>query len=44
MLEFIKGVRRPVKATDTGAGEERRAGWRAYGDKVVMAKLSFWDG
>jgi hypothetical protein len=43
MLQFHKGLWRSVNATDVGAGEERRIGWRAYGDKVVKAKLGFWD-
>jgi hypothetical protein len=44
VLQFNKGVWRSVNATDAGAGEERRVGWRAYADKVVKAKLGFWDG
>jgi hypothetical protein len=44
MLQFNKGVWRSVNATDAGAGEERRVRWREYGDKVVKAKLGFWDG
>jgi hypothetical protein len=39
ILQFNKGVWRSVNATDAGAGEERKAGWRAYSDKVVKAKL-----
>jgi hypothetical protein len=44
MLQFNKGVLRPINATDAGVGEERSGGWRAYGDKVVKAKLGIWDG
>src|SRR5271163_1307997 len=34
MLRFNKGVWRSVNATDAGAGEERRVGWRAYAIKL----------
>jgi hypothetical protein len=38
-LDFSSGVDRPINVRDNGAHEERRAAWRALGDKIPRAKL-----